>query len=228
MSEEEVIVPEGTKEGEESKESGEKDNVSKAEFEKVNARVEALAKKNEELITILTSPNFMAQRAAEPKPEPKPVVEEKMPTKEEIEEQPSKLVTYVVSKVGTMLESHTKKQEDRDKNIAASIQKLVETDEDREAQRGIQDCIKEFGEKEFDDQRDDMYKLAGQYPGISPRDCFLMAVGRKQPPKRKPVPTATETEKTGHAGLFKDEDLTPDAAAKKAFEIVAGGKDKLG
>jgi len=224
MSEEDLNVKDN---GEKTTEPSDKGTVSKEEFDKINARVEGLAKKNEELISIFTSPNFMAQRTPEPKPKPEPVVEEKLPTSEELTENPARLVSYVVSKVGKMLDDHTKKQDERDKNISASIQRLVETDEDREAQRQIKSCITEFGEKEFDDQREDMVKLAGQYPGISARDCFLIAVGKKNPPKRKPVPTGTETEKMGQAALFKDANLTPDEAAKKAFEMVDGGKTKL-
>ena len=229
-SEEELKAQESAdkEKGDKDKGSGDKVTVSKEEFDKVSARVEGLAKKNEELIGILTSPNFMAQKQAPAKLEPpKPTVEEKMPTGEEITDNPSKLVTYVVSKVGKMLNEHSQKQDERDKNIAASIQKLVDTDEDREAQRQIKSCITEFGEKEFDDQREDMVKLAGQYPGISARDCFLIAVGKKNPPKKAPVPTGTETEKTEHAALFKEQDLTPDKAAEKAFDIVSGGKEKL-
>jgi len=228
MSDKDVNAQEGAQEGDNEKESGEKDVVSKVEFDKLNAKFEGIATKNEQLMSILTSPGFMAQRQ-EPKVEPKvePVVEDTFPTREEIEAEPSKLVTYVVSKVGKMLDDHTKKQAERDKNISASIQRLVETDEDREAQRQIKACIDEFGEKEFDEQRTDMVKLAGMYPGISARDCYLITVGQKNPPKRKPVPTGTETEKTGRAAALKDLNLSPDEAANKAFELVTGGKDKL-
>lgn len=227
MSEEDVKAQEGASNGDTDKGSGEKDFVSKAEFERTNARLEELAKKNEELISIFSSPNFMARQEPAPKPEPtKPIVEDVLPTSEELTENPSKLVTYVVNKVGKMLEEHNKKQDERDKNIAATIQKLVETDEDREAQRQIKACIEEFGEKEFDEQREDMVKIAGQYPGISARDCYLIAVGKKNPPKRAPVPKGTETEKTGQAALFKDANLSPDEAAAKAFEMHLGGKTK--
>lgn len=225
MSEEIKVVPEGTNEkGDKDNGSGDKDTVSKDDLEKVNARIEGLAKKTEELVNIFTSPNFQARQEPEPKPEPKPVVEEKLPTSEEITDNPSKLVTYVVSKVGKMLDDHSKKQEERDKNISASIQKLVETDEDRETQRQIKSCIGEFGEKEYDTQREDMIKIAGQYPGISARDCFLVAVGKKNPPKKTPIPTATETEKTEHSALFKDADLSPKEAVEKAFDIHGGDK----
>ena len=229
MSEEEVKAQEGAKEKGEEKDkgSGEEKTVSKEDFDKQSAKIEALAKKNEELVAIFTSPNFMAQKQEPPKPKEEPKPEEKLPTSEEITENPSKLVSYVVSKVGTMLDDHSKKQDERDKNISASIQKLVDTDEDREAQRQIKSCIEEFGEKEFDDQREDMVKLAGQYPGISARDCFLIAVGKKNPPKKAPVPTGVETEKTGQAALFKDADLSPKEAVEKAFEIHGGGKEKL-
>lgn len=227
MSEENVNAQEGAQKGDKDKGSGDKDTVSKVEFDKISARVEGLARKNEELISILTSPNFMARKEPEPKPAEKTTVEEKLPTAEEIEANPSKLVSYVVSKVGKMLEDHSKKQDDRDKNIAASIQRLVDTDEDREAQRQIKSCIEEFGEKEYDDQREDMIKIAGQYPGISARDCFMIAVGTKNPPTRKPVPTGTETEKTAQAALFKNSNLTPEEAAEKAFDMHAGGKEKL-
>ena len=224
-SEEEVKAQEAAKEkGDTEKGSGDKDNVSKDDLEKVNARIEGLAKKTEELVNIFTSPNFMQKEPAEPKPEPKPEPEEKLPTSEEITDNPSKLVTYVVSKVGKMLDDHSKKQDDRDKTISASIQKLVDTDEDREAQRQIKSCIQEFGEKEYDDQRADMIKIAGQYPGISARDCFLVAVGTKNPPKKAPIPTATETEKTAHTALFKEGNLSPKEAAEKAFDMHGGGK----
>ena len=227
-SEEEVKAQESAAKEKSDKEkgSGDKETVSKIEFDKQNARIEGLAKKNEELISIMISPNFM-KKEEPPKPEPKPTVEEKLPTSEEITENPSKLVSYVVSKVGKMLDDHSKKQDERDKNISASIQKLVDTDEDREAQRQIKSCITEFGEKEFDDQREDMVKIAGQYPGISARDCFMVAVGKKNPPKKAPVPTGTETEKASQAALFKDSNLTPDEAAEKAFELHGGGKEKL-
>jgi len=225
-SEEEVKAQEAADKEKSDKEkgSGEKDFVSKAEFEKQNARLEAMAKKNEELVGILTSPNFMRKEEPKPEPKPEPKVEEKLPTQEEITDNPSKLVTYIVSKVGTMLDDHSKKQDERDKNISASIQKLVETDEDRETQRQIKSCIQEFGEKEFDDQRGDMIKISGQYPGISARDCFMIAVGKKNPPKKAPIPTATETEKTGQEALFKDADLSPKEAVEKAFEMHGGGK----
>ena len=228
MSEVDDKAQESAEKGEEKdKGSGEKKTVSKEDFDKQSAKIEALAKKNEELVAIFTSPNFM--RKEEPKPEPKeePKAEEKLPTSEEITENPSKLVSYVVSKVGKMLDDHSKKQDERDKNISVSIQKLVDTDEDREAQRQIKSCVEEFGEKEFDDQREDMVKLAGQYPGITARDCFLIAVGKKNPPKKAPVPTGVETEKTGQAALFKDADLSPKEAVEKAFEIHGGGKEKL-
>ena len=220
-------APDGVDKGDKGNGSGDKETVSKAEFDKINARVEGLAKKNEELISILTSPNFMAQKAPEPKPKPEPTKDEPIPTADEITENPSKLVSYVVSKVGKMLDDHSKKQEERDRNISASIQKLVETDEDRETQRQIKSCIEEFGEDEFDKQREDMIKIAGQYPGISARDCFMIAIGTKNPPKKPPVPTGTETEKSGQAALFKDANLSPDEAAEKAFELHGGGKEKL-
>lgn len=225
MSDEQKNAQDSANKGDKVKESGDKETVSKAEFDKINARVEGLAKKNEELISILTSPNFMAQKVTEPKPKSEPVKEEPMPTVEELTDNPSKLVSYVVSKVGKMLDDHSKKQEERDKNISASIQRLVETDEDRETQRQIKSCVEEFGEEEFDKQREDMIKIAGQYPGISARDCFMIAVGTKNPPKRPPVPTGTETEKSGQAALFKDANLTPEEAADKAFEIHLGGKE---
>lgn len=225
-SEEEQKAQESAKEkeGEKGKESGEKDTVSKDEFDKQTARLEALAKKNEELIGIFTSPNFMRKEEPKPKPEPKPEVEVKLPTSEEITDDPSKLVTFIVSKVGKMLDDHGKKQDDRDKTISASIQKLVETDEDREAQRQIKSCMEEFGEKEFDDQREDMVKIAGQYPGISARDCFMIAVGKKNPPKKTPVPTGTETEKAEVSTLFKDANLSSKEAVEKAFDMHGGGK----
>lgn len=228
-SEEELKAQEAAAKEKEEKEkgSGEKDTVSKEDFDKQNVRIEALAKKNEELVSILTSPNFMRkEEPPKPKEEP-PKPEEKLPTQEEITENPSKLVSYIVSKVGTMLDGHSKKQDERDKNIAASIQKLVDTDEDRETQRQIKSCIEEFGEKEYDEQREDMIKIAGAYPGISARDCFLIAVGKKNPPKKAPLPTGTETEKTEHAALFKEANLTPDEAAEKAFDEHSGGKEKL-
>ena len=227
MSEEEQKAQEGAEKGDKDKGSGDKETVSKTEFDKISARVEGLAKKNEELISIMTSPNFMKKEEPKAEPKPEPTVEEKLPTSEEITENPSKLVSYVVSKVGKMLDDHSKKQDERDKNISASIQKLVDTDEDREAQRQIKSCITEFGEKEFDDQREDMVKIAGQYPGISARDCFMIAVGKKNPPKKAPVPTGTETEKASQAALFKDADLSPKEAVEKAFEIHGGGKEKL-
>jgi len=227
-SEEELKAQEAAKEkSDKEKGSGDKETVSKEEFDKQSARVEALAKKNEELVSIFTSPSFMQRQTSEPKPEPKSEPEEKLPTSEEITDNPQKLVSYVVSKVGKMLDDHGKKQDERDKNISASIQKLVETDEDREAQRQIKSCIEEFGGKEFDDQREDMVKIAGQYPGISARDCFMIAVGTKNPPKKAPVPTGVETEKTEHAALFKDANLTPKEAVKKAFDMHGGGKEKL-
>lgn len=225
-SEEELKAQESAKEkeGEKGKESGEKDTVSKDEFDKQTAKLEALAKKNEELIGIFSSPNFMRKEEPKPKPEPKPEVEVKLPTSEEITDDPSKLVTFIVSKVGKMLDDHSKKQDDRDKTISASIQKLVETDEDREAQRQIKSCMEEFGEKEFDDQREDMVKIAGQYPGISARDCFMVAVGKKNPPKKAPVPTGTETEKAEVSAEFKEQNLSPKEAAEKAFDMHGGGK----
>ncbi len=225
MSDEELKAQEAAKEKEgEGKEKSGEETVSKTDLEKVNARIEGLAKKTDELVNIFTSPNFMQKEPAEPKPEPKPEQEEKLPTSEEITDNPSKLVTYVVSKVGKMLDDHGKKQDDRDKTMSASIQKLVDTDEDREAQRQIKSCIQEFGEKEYDDQRADMIKIAGQYPGISARDCFLVAVGTKNPPKKTPVPTATETEKTAHSVLFNEGNLSPKEAAEKAFDMHGGGK----
>ena len=225
MGDKDINAQEGANKSDLDKESGEKIYVSKAEFEKTNARLEELARKNEELLAIFTSPNFMKQQEPPPKPEPqKPVAEDILPSTEELAENPAKLVTYVVGKVGKMLEEHNKKLDERDKSIAATIQKLVETDEDREAQRQIKACIEEFGEEEFNKHREDMIKIAGRYPGISARDCYLIAVGQKNPPRKAPVPKGTETEKTSIAATSKDSDLSPEEAAEKAYELHFGGK----
>ena len=72
-----------------------------------------------------------------------------------------------------------------------------------------------------------MAKIVEDAPGTTARRAYLIAMGEEKPPIRKVSPKATETEKSGQYGDFKDQNLKPKEAAEKAYDLVTGGKDKI-
>ena len=145
---ENVNVPEGTPEGEEGKESGEKNFVSKEEYDKILDKVDGLAKKNDELVKIFTTPAFL-QRQQPPAPKEPERPKAREYTQEEIDNMtPSQLTAYTLSKVNDILVDHSRKQDEKYSRLENSIQSMAETDEDRETQREIAACKEEFGKED--------------------------------------------------------------------------------
>jgi len=229
MSEEDVNAQEGAeKNGEDKGTPGDEGNyASKEELEALARSVEGMASKSDQLYKIITSDAFMNRGT--PAPAPAPVVprEKEIPASEIDEFTPSQTIGYALKKMTSILEAQGRKQSDTINRMGATIQNMVQTQADKDADRQIEACRKEFGKEEFNKHLNKMAKIVKDAPGTSARRAYLIAIGEEKPPVKKEVSKATLTEKPGQFGDFKDQNLDPKEAANKAFDMVVGGKDKL-
>lgn len=214
--------------GEEKEEPGDEGKyASKEELVALQDSVKGMATKSDELYKLMTSDAFM-KRGAPPPPPPPPVIKEKEPSTTEIDDySPSQVIGYALKKMTGILEEQGKKQTETITRMGATIQNMVQTDADRDADSQIAACRTEFGKEEFNKHLDKMAKIVEDAPGTSARRAYLIAVGEEKPPTKKESPKATDTEKPGQFGDFKDQNLKPKEAAEKAYDMVTGGKDKL-
>ena len=220
MSEEDVKAQEGAKEkGEDGKESGDRDEfASKEDLAAISEGLKEQARKSDEVLRLITSPEFMAKNAPPP-PSPPPKHDEKMPTAEELDEMKlSQGLGYVLKEVGKMIEKSSVKQEESLRNVAATIQKVTDVEADKDADRQIAKVKADYGEAEFEKHRPAMVKIVAATPGITAERAYLIAIGEAEPPKKKEVPTGTPTEKPGQGAEFGETDLTPKEAAEKAYD----------
>jgi hypothetical protein len=225
-------VKEEAQEGAEEKNSEEKNQpgdegkyASKEELTALKTSVEVMSGKSDELYKLMTSDAFMNRGTPAPAPPPtKP--KEKEPSGDEINEyNPSQVIGYMLNKVSGILEEQGKKQNETLNKMGATIQNIVTSEADREVDRQIVSCQKEFGKEDFDKQLGKMAKIAKETPGISARRAYLIAVGEEKPPVKKETPAPTDVEKPGNFGDFEDSKLTPKEAGDKAYDMVLGGKD---
>ena len=224
MSDVDLDAQESAKEGEEVKESGDKDKfVSKDELAAITESVREQARRNEEVFKLITSPEFMNRNT----PPPPPKAEEKGLTQEEIDElKPSQAIAYTLKQVGKMLDENNAKQEENLRNVAATIQRVTDVEADKDAAMQIAEVKKDFGEAEFEKHRLAMAKIVAATPGITARRAFLIAKGEAQPIKKGEVPVAPLYEKPGQNAEFTDSKLTPKEAAEKAYTRAFGANEK--
>ena len=228
MSEEDVKGQEGSNDkGEKGDESGDKDKfASKEDLEAINKKLEEQGRKGDEVFKLLTSEEFM-KRTAPPPTTPKPKPDEKVPTQEEINAMDmSQGLGFVLKEVGKMIEKSDAKHDESNKNLAASIKQVTDDVADKEADIQIASVKEEFGDAEFEKQRKAMVKIVAESPGITARRAYLVAIGEAEPPKKKEVPTGTETEKSGQGAEFKEADMDPKKAGEVAYDKVFGANKK--
>jgi len=226
MSEVNKETPEGGEvKGEEKETPGEKGNyASKEEVANLARSVAGMSAKNEQLFKIITSDDFMKRSA--PAPVAKPV--EKEISQAEIDDYtPSQVIGHVFNKLSVILDKQGDKQTEALNKMGATIQNMVKTEADKDADRQIASCQAEFGKEEFNKQLNKMAKIVEETPNISARRAYLIAMGEEKPPVKAKVEQATITEKSGQFADFKDSTLNSKEAANKAFDMIAGGKDKL-
>ena len=226
MSEVNKETPEGGEvKGEEKETPGEKGNyASKEEVANLARSVAGMSAKNEQLFKIITSDDFMKRSA--PAPVAKPV-EKEIPQTEIDEYTPSQVIGHVFNKLSVILDKQGDKQTEALNKMGATIQNMVKTEADKDADRQIASCQAEFGKEEFNKQLNKMAKIVEETPNISARRAYLIAMGEEKPPVKAKVEQATITEKSGQFADFKDSTLDSKEAANKAFDMIAGGKDKL-
>jgi len=185
-----------------------------------------MSAKSEQLYNIITSDAFMNRNNAPPVPTQKQV--EKDPPQTEIDDYTnSQVIGHVFSKLSGILDKQGEKQTEALNRMGATIQNMVKGEADKEADRQIRDCQGEFGKEDFNKQLNKMAKIVEENPNISARRAYLVAIGEEKPPVKKQVASATLTEKPGQFADFKDSNLKPKEAAEKAYDMIAGGKDKL-
>ena len=228
MSDVNEVTPEGVeKEGEVKGTPGDEGNyASKEELAAIQRSVEGMSAKSEQLYKIITSEAFMNRSNPPPAPQSKPV--EKDPSQAEIDEYTnSQVIGHVFSKLSGILDKQGEKQTEALNRMGATIQNMVKTEADKDADRQIRSCQDEFGKEEFNKQLNKMAKIVEENPNMGARRAYLVAIGEEKPPVKKQVAPATLTEKPGQFADFKDSNLKPKEAAEKAFDMIAGGKDKL-
>ena len=221
-------VQEGTEEkGEEKGTPGDKGNyASKEELAALQRSVEGMSAKSEQLYGILTSDAFMNRNNTPPVPTQKQV-EKETPQAEIDDYTPSQVIGHVFSKLSGILDKQGEKQTEALNRMGATIQNMVKTEADKDADRQIRSCQDEFGKEEFNKQLNKMAKIVEENPNMGARRAYLVAIGEEKPPVKKQVAPATLTEKPGQFADFKDSNLKPKEAAEKAFDMIAGGKNKL-
>jgi len=226
QGEENVNALEGAgKEGDKVIESGDKDKfASKEEVAALMESVKAQGMKGDEIFRLITSPEFMGRSTPPPAP-PKP--EEKGLTTEEVDElKPSQVVGHILKEVGKMMEKNNVMQKENLENVAASIKQMVDIAADKDAFAQIAQVKEDYGSEEFEKYRPSMAKIVAETPNITAERAFLIAKGEADPIKKKAVRTGTPTEKPGQSAEFTDTNLTPAAAAEKAYVKAFGADEK--
>lgn len=198
-----------SKEGEEKeKEGGEPPpeiTVPKSELDAANKKIAEMGGRIDELTDTLISPEFLRKEA-------KPAAEgekKKEPTDEELENMSRK--EYAAHIAGKTVEA-----------VGVLVSNLVQRQEFFETKKAQDDTITKY--PDYWDYKDAMIPLSKKYPGVSPEDIYLIACGKKNPPKKPDVPEATPTEKPGITTEFKDKKLSAEEAAKIAWERTMGNK----
>lgn len=198
-----------SKEGDEKEEEGgetpPKITVPKSELDAANKKIAEMGGRIDELTDTLISPDFLRKEA-------KPVAEgeeKKELTEQELEDMSRKeyaahIANKTVAAVGVL------------------VSNLVQRQEFFETKKAQDDTITKY--PDYWDYKDAMIPLSKQYPGVSPEDIYLIACGKKNPPKKPAVPEATSTEKPGITTEFKDKKLSPNEAAKIAWDRTMGNK----
>ena len=207
---EDLITPpeeEESKEGEKKEEGGETPSeitVPKTELDAANEKVAKMAERIDELTNTLISPDFL-------KRESKPAAEagKKELSEEDLENMSRK--EYAAHIASTTVDA-----------VGVLVSNLVQRQEFFETKKAQDDTITKY--PDYWDYKTEMIGLSKQYPGVSPEDIYLIACGKKNPPKKPPVPTATSSEKPGITTEFKDKKLSADEAAKIAWERTMGNK----
>ena len=202
--------PEGeSKEGEEKKDEGGEPpseiTVPKSELDAANKKIAEMGGRITELTDTLISPDFLKREATPAAKEG----EGKEPTDEDLENMSRKeyaefITGKTVGAVGTL------------------VSKLVQRQEYFETKKAQDDTITRY--PDYWDYKEAMIPLSKKYPGVSPEDIYLIACGKKNPPVKPPVPTATPSEKPGITTEFKDKKLSPEEAAKIAWDRTMGNK----
>ena len=208
--EKDLITPpeEGeSKEGDKEEEGGETPpeiTVPKSDLDAANKKIADMGDRITELTDTLISPDFL-------KGQKKPVAgeEKKEPTEEDLENMSRKeYAAYIANNtVGA---------------VGVLVSNLVQRQELFETKKAQDDTIKKY--PDYWDYKAEMIGLSKQYPGVSPEDVYLIACGKKNPPKKPPVPNAPATEKPGIATEFASKKMSPDEAAKIAWERTMGNK----
>lgn len=226
-SEEELKAQESAEKekGEKGDKSGDKDKfASKEDLAAITSKLEEQGRKSDEVLKLITSPEFM-NRSAPPPPPPK--TEEKTVSTEEVDKmEPSQLVAHMLKEVGKMVKASSDKQEESIKSVAASIKLVVDEQADKDAGIQVAQLVKDYGEDAYEKHRDAMYKIVGDAPGISLERAYLIAIGEESPPKKAEARKGTETEKGGQEAEFTETDLSPKEASKKAYDKVFGANKK--
>ena len=228
-SEEELKAQESAKEkeGEKGEESGDKDKfASKEDLEAIKASMVEQGRKSDEVLKLITSPEFMNRGTPPPTPPPPKPTEKTLTTEEINNMDMSQGLGYVLKEVGKMIETSSTKQNEAIKNVAATIKQVTDNVADKEADVQIASVKAEFGESEFEKQRPKMAEIVAASPGITARRAYLVAIGEEKPPVKKEVPKGTETEKSGQGAEFTETDVEPKKAAKMAYDEVFGANKK--
>ena len=196
------------KEGDKDKEGGEPPpeiTVPKSELDAANKKIAEMGGRITELTDTLISPDFLKREATPATKEEG----EKEPTEEDLENMSRKeyaahIANKTIAAVGVL------------------VSNLVQRQEFFETKKAQDDTIGKY--PDYWDYKDAMIPLSKKYPGVSPEDIYLIACGKKNPPVKPPVPTATPSEKPGITTEFKDKKLSPEEAAKIAWDRTMGNK----
>jgi hypothetical protein len=209
--EKDLITPpeeEESKEGDKEKEGGEappEKTVPQSKLDAANKKIAEMGGRITELTDTLISPDFLKREATPATKEEG----EKEPTEEDLENMSRKeyaahIANKTIAAVGVL------------------VSNLVQRQEFFETKKAQDDTITKY--PDYWDYKDAMIPLSKQYPGVSPEDIYLIACGKKNPPVKPPVPKATSSEKPGITTEFKDKKLSPEEAAKIAWNRTMGNK----
>lgn len=198
-----------SKEGDEKeKEGGETPpqiTVPKSELDAANMKIAEMGGRITELTDTLISPDFLKREA---KPTEKGE-EKKELTEEELENMSRK--EYAAHITGKTVAA-----------VGMLVSNLVQRQEFFETKKAQDDTVTKY--PDYWDYKEAMIPLSKQYPGVSPEDIYLIACGKKNPPKKPDVPNAPSTEKPGIMTEFKDKKLNAEEAAKIAWDRTMGNK----
>jgi hypothetical protein len=206
----EVKGEEGKQDGDTPKpeEKQKVDYVPRTEYEAARKEIADLNSRLTTLSETLVNPDFLASRQQpQQQPQQQPSIggqaDEKVNFDEmSREEYANYITTKTINAVGGL------------------VQKVMQRQEYAETKKALDDTVKKY--PDYWDYQRDMLGIAKKFPGLGPEEVYLIASGKKNPPKPPAAPKPTSSERPGVSTSFQNKRMNTNEAAEEAWKSVMG------